>query len=154
MREQNGFTLIQLMIVVTIIGIFASLAAPNFTDSLQRNKVRKTTDYFSQEIALARATALDTNQDVTIEIINNRICITSPPTSIPPSSCNLRNDSLEIGVTANLTDISNASITRIIVDHIYGKTTPVNAKLIISNGSHTQTSTINILGLVNVGNVQ
>lgn len=39
MRQQNGFSLIELMIVVAIIGILASVAIPNYNEYLVKSRI-------------------------------------------------------------------------------------------------------------------
>lgn len=40
MNKKKGFTLIELMVVIAIIGIVASIAIPNFSDMIQRNRLK------------------------------------------------------------------------------------------------------------------
>ena len=48
MRQENGFTLIELMITVAIIGILASIALPSYTSYLTRGKISEAVSGLSE----------------------------------------------------------------------------------------------------------
>jgi type IV fimbrial biogenesis protein FimT len=62
-----GFTLIELLIVLILVGILATLAAPNMRDFVIRNRLKTTASDLHFSIALARSEAVKRNAAVTVE---------------------------------------------------------------------------------------
>jgi len=66
MRKVKGFTLLELMVVVAIITIFAAVAVPTFSSWSPRLKFRTSADEMHKILMLARMTAISSNRDVVI----------------------------------------------------------------------------------------
>lgn len=66
MHKQSGFTLLELMVVVTIVGIIAALAYPSFQGTIQLNRVQSQTSKLISALSLARSEAVKTNQRTVI----------------------------------------------------------------------------------------
>jgi type IV fimbrial biogenesis protein FimT len=60
-RNQQGFTLLEIMIVVVIIGIAAGLAVPNFTLMYARHELYQATTSLYNRLILARSSAISRN---------------------------------------------------------------------------------------------
>lgn len=61
-----GFTLVEIMVVVAMISILASLAAPSWTQLRVRNLVRASVNDFSTSLQFARSQAVQLNSPVTL----------------------------------------------------------------------------------------
>ena len=68
MHNKNGFTLLELMIVVAIFGILSAIAIPNVFAWMSNRRILNATNELNAAFQLARSQALRENADVVISI--------------------------------------------------------------------------------------
>ena len=66
--SETGFTLIEMLIVVAIIGIASALAIPNYLVWQSRSELRQAVAEVQNQLLLARMAALSRNAPVTVAI--------------------------------------------------------------------------------------
>lgn len=66
--SQDGFTLIEVMIAVAIVGILAMVAIPNFTQWNARYQLKQGTTELAGSLSLARMAAMNRNLPVTATV--------------------------------------------------------------------------------------
>ena len=70
MREftgrKGGFTILELMIVVSIIAVMSAIAVPNFTNWAPKFRLWSATDDIVKHLMLARMSAISQNRDVVV----------------------------------------------------------------------------------------
>ena len=69
--KQHGFTLIELMVTVSILAVIAMIAAPSFTPLIERWRVRGAAEALQSTIYYARSEAIKRGGRVTINATDN-----------------------------------------------------------------------------------
>ena len=145
--KQKGFTLIENMVVVAILAILVSLAAPDYSGYVQSGKVNTTADMINQQLGFAKFDALRSHKTVYLTIKDNSFCLST--SASPNDNCDIRKDLMTSSIILTLVDSSSgASLSSISFDSIYGMpSNQVNFTVKSTNGKG-KTVSINGIGLV------
>jgi type IV fimbrial biogenesis protein FimT len=79
-RRKRGFTIIELMITLTLLGFLLALALPAFTTSIKNSQVRTVAEALQDGLRTAQSESLRLNRPVVMAFTTSR---TTPSTSAP-----------------------------------------------------------------------
>ncbi|MDD5461228.1 MAG: GspH/FimT family pseudopilin [Methylococcales bacterium] len=65
-QRDSGFTLLEVMIVIAIIGIIAAMAVPSYQDMIERNRLKQVAEALKLDLQFARTEAIKRSQNVLV----------------------------------------------------------------------------------------
>jgi type IV fimbrial biogenesis protein FimT len=68
-QENAGFTLLETMITVAIIGIIAALAVPSYQDMIERDRLKQAVESLKSDVQFARTQAIKRSENVIVSRI-------------------------------------------------------------------------------------
>lgn len=100
-QYQQGFSLVELMTVIAVMGVIVAMASPSITSALERQRNKETTQTLVQALKEARVESLFRRQDITVSVVPaaNTVSVTASggkevirsyatPTAIPMVAAN------------------------------------------------------------------
>lgn len=66
MSREHGFTLLELMATITVLGVLLAMAIPSFQEMIERNKVTSAANNLLSSILLARSEAIKREQTISV----------------------------------------------------------------------------------------
>lgn len=97
--QSKGFTLIELMVTLVILGIFAAIAVPSMSNLIESNRVQGATEELLSQLQYARGEAVIRNRVVTVENTSgangnwsNGLRIFASASRVPNTAYNQTND--------------------------------------------------------------
>jgi prepilin-type N-terminal cleavage/methylation domain-containing protein len=135
-KRSGGFTMLEMMIVVVIIGVFASMAAPSFMNWIPKMKLKADAREKVNYLRQARSLAISENSQfgVFFDIANNQIVYFKDTASPELAMYNEGTDSL---LKAPIACVSNAYLDNCSFTN--------NAVVFYSNGSASTSGAIELI---------
>lgn len=87
-RDMHGFTLIELMIVVALLGVFAAVAVPSFTQFINNNRTQSANNevlallQYARSTAVAQRTTISVCPDDDAWTVKTKGCIGTDPVTL------------------------------------------------------------------------
>jgi type IV fimbrial biogenesis protein FimT len=141
LKNNRGFTLIETVVIVAVISILVTIAAPSFVNTIENTKARKVTDFIVQLVNYAKSEALSKNKDIYMTINSGSICLSSTAAY----ACDVRQDPIQIGASVVILDAD--ANQEIIFNSVYGLP-DTSATISVTTSSRTKSIAMNILGFI------
>ena len=142
-RRDQGFTLVELMVVVTIVAISATLAAPGFSQMIANYRVRSGAESIVNGLNYARSEAVRRNSAVSFALVSGGSGWTVSQVS-PSTALQSRSDNDSPGTTVASSSVSTS--VAFIPTGLVQSGTQMTQVTVSSSTSGTDSRRINIFG--------
>ncbi len=125
-RVHRGFTLIELMVAITLIGLIAAIGVPNFQGFLMEKKVTESANLFLQAAQSARSEAIKINGRVALVKApsTNEWCIIDRSVNATLATCDASTNAVGNGIVRKFLNGNQQT---------QGVTSPDNASMLTFN---------------------
>jgi type IV fimbrial biogenesis protein FimT len=110
-QKQSGFSLIELLIGIVIVGILMAIAAPSFQTSTRNAQIRNAAESIANGMQRARAEAVALNKDVAFSLVGTdtswTVSVVTPASGIESRSGSEGSK----GVTRTVTPVGATTVT-------------------------------------------
>ncbi len=147
--KERGFTLIEVMIVIVIIGVLTGIALPAFSDWRNNQAVRSASQTLLSQMKQARVLALSENRSVSINFCDGTVHDAWVlDASAPDVTCD---PCVTLSCTENMIPLDQFSGSLSLTTNqdpitFFSRGTASNGTVIFSAGNRSQGVTVNIIG--------
>ncbi|OUS09944.1 hypothetical protein A9Q89_12260 [Gammaproteobacteria bacterium 53_120_T64] len=124
---QQGFTLIEAMIVIAIVAIVLSLAVPSFNDFFEKNRLKRAAEEVYGLITKARAEAVIRSVDMRVDVDAGTWCLgyeERPSPFDPPCNCaNANSCTVDVAGTPVTQVVSGADFSGVTITESFAGVT-------------------------------
>jgi prepilin-type N-terminal cleavage/methylation domain-containing protein len=71
LKKNQGITLTEVLVVIAILGILASIAVPSYQDMIERNRLKQAVESLADDLKFARTEAIKKSNSVTLAFNNS-----------------------------------------------------------------------------------
>jgi type II secretory pathway pseudopilin PulG len=149
-KNESGFTILELLVIVILLGTLAAIAAPGWLGFINRQRVRTVNDRVFQSLRLAQSEAKRTKQSVTITFNPGSATDSPTVTFSPPLATGGSQQKLDGGGeikpgTITLIPTPSNSLTFDYQGNLAAGTTPFYVTVAVSGGGTRQCVIVNTL---------
>lgn len=113
MARRSGFTLIEMMVTITLMSVLTMLAMPSFTTWIANNKVRTVSDSLQNGLRFAQSEALRRSRPIVFSLTNS----TAPQTSLTAAA---NGSNWSINVSKSNLDANNVFVQAGVLPDVAG----------------------------------